>query len=470
MSAPVSTASPVTAANTTDQPAPSFRLARNPPGPRGLPVVGVAPMLAADIWEYPRKVADAYGDIARLPMPGGKPVYLISHPDLINEVFNRRARNHWKGAMLNPVFEGMLPTPPMPAAEGDAWKRIRKLGQPFFGQRSLRALSPIMNEAIREHVDRFDELVRTGATFDLEPLMGAMSMDVMTRSMFTRRPESEEVEQLLRDFKAATIAGGWRWAMFWAPRWVPRPYARKGADAQARILSVLRAVIAARRATPIDSPDLLNAMLEARFDDDTGMTDDELVTELWTFTFAGHDTTAAALVWTLALLDRNPDALAKAYAEVDRLEGRRPEFDDLESLKWLRACFDEGQRIQGIPFYSRDCYEEQELAGYRIPAGSILLTSPYGMQHDARYWREPQQFRPERWLTDDIEKYAYLAFGIGPRRCLGMHMAYVEGVLYLAYALQKYRFRLREDFVPKRNFHMSTTMKGGCPMTIEKRS
>jgi cytochrome P450 len=183
---------------------------------------------------------------------------------------------------------------------------------------------------------------------------------------------------------------------------------------------------------------------------------------------AGFETTSAALSWTLALLSITPAARERAEAEASAVE-HTPTFDDLGALPYLRACFDEAQRIQGIPFYSRDSYEEQELGGYTIPANSILLCSPYALQHDTRYWDEPTQFKPERWLEGTIEKNAWLPFGVGPRRCLGMHMANTEATLFLGQALQRFRFSTPPGFAPKRYFHLSTSVKGGCEMTIERR-
>ncbi|MFX0578501.1 cytochrome P450 [Nocardia nepalensis] len=445
-----------------------LRLSKLPPGPRGLPVVGVAPMLAADFWEYPRRVAAEYGDIAQLPMPTKRKFFLISHPDLVAKVFVRDAGNHWKGDMLRTIKEG-LPASPMPTSDGEEWQRVRRLAQPHFTLRGMKHLAGLIEETVQSHVDALDRYAATGQVVDMETLLSTMSMDVLMRAMFTRERSHDELVRVGKDYQSFAIGGGLGWALFWVPERIRHLVTVKADAARERLLAFIREMIAERQADPIDSPDVLNALMNSRFDDGSTLTDDELTAELFGLIFAGFETTSAALAWTLAFLSANPAARAAAEAEAEAL-GRVPKFDDAAKLTYLRACFDEAQRIQGIPFYSRDSYEDQELGGYTIPGGSTLLCSPYALQHDSRFWREPDKFLPERFLEDEIEKNAWLPFGTGPRRCMGMHLANTEAGLFLGYALQKYRFVTVEGFEPKRFFHMSTSLKGGCPVRIERRT
>jgi cytochrome P450 len=425
-------------------------------------------MLAADFWEYPRRVADEYGDVAKLPMPTKRAFYLISHPDLVAQVFVRDASNHWKGDMLRKIKDG-LPASPMPTSDGEEWRRVRRLAQPHFTVHGMKHLSGLIETTVENHVDALDTYAKTGETVDMETLLSTMSMDVLMRAMFTGERSRDELVRVGRDYQSFAIGAAVGWAMFWLPRRVRQVLTVKQDAARRRLLAFIRSMIAERRANPTEHPDLLNVMLEARFDDGDRLTDDELCAELFGLVFAGFETTSAALAWTLALLSANPTARDRAEGEATAF-GRVPKFDDAANLPYLRACFDEAQRIQGIPFYSRDSYADQELGGYPIPGGSTLLCSPYALQHDPRFWREPTEFLPSRWLEDKIEKFAWLPFGIGPRRCLGMHLANSEASLFLGNALQRYRFVTVDGFELKRFFHLSTSLKGGCPVTIQRRT
>ena len=227
-------------------------------------------------------------------------------------------------------------------------------------------------------------------------------------------------------------------------------------------------MLSEQKNNPKGGASLFGAMRNATFDDGSKLTEKELLTEMFAFVFGGFETTAAALAWTIALLALHPEARQRAQEEAASL-GRNPTYEDLERFPYLRACWDEGQRVQSIPYYPRDTKVDQVLGGYHVPAGSVLLCSPYALHYDERYWNEPEKFRPERWLEDKIEKRAFQAFGSGERRCLGVNMANMQGVLYLAKALNRYEFATPPGWRPERDFHTSTTVRNGVPVTIRRR-
>jgi enediyne biosynthesis protein E7 len=256
------------------------------------------------------------------------------------------------------------------------------------------------------------------------------------------------------------------------PQWAPRPYGRRTAGALDRILAYVDTMIAERRRAggSESNGDLLNMLLEGRFEDGTGMGEEQIRRELVGLIIGGYETTAAVMSWVLARLPFAPDAQARAYAEVDALGGARVSHADMERLEWLRACFDEAQRLQGFPLNARQAAEDDEIGGYPIRKGTIVAVSGYAMHRDPRFWADPDAFDPRRWLEDDIDKYAFLPFGVGPRRCLGARMGYMVGLYTLATAFQRFRFAPPEGWAPAPQFSFSTIVKGGVPMTIQERS
>jgi cytochrome P450 len=208
-------------------------------------------------------VADEYGDVVRLPLPTSKAVFLLSNADLVNEVFIKRAKNHWKGEMLAPIAEG-LPASPMPTSDGEPWKRVRNLTQPHFTMRSMRKLNEVMQAAIDEHVDSLEAHADTRTPISMERVLSTMTMDVLMRAMFTRRRSAAELAQLGVDYRAATLGSAFRWALFWAPAALRRPFTRKGDQARDKLLDFIKSIIDERRAAPTEDPDLLNAVLGRR--------------------------------------------------------------------------------------------------------------------------------------------------------------------------------------------------------------
>jgi cytochrome P450 len=258
-----------------------------------------------------------------------------------------------------------------------------------------------------------------------------------------------------------------RVALHFLPQWLPNPLRRKGEHAKAELFGVLDRFVDGCRGCPAtDAPDLVDTLLGLEFEGCPELQHRRRRSEAAGLVFAGFETTAAALAWTIALLCRNPNALGKAYAEVDALQGKSLEYADLEQLKYLRACFDEAQRFQAAPANVRTAVVDDEIGGYHIPKGSQVVISQYALQRDPRFWTVPEEFRPDRFLTDKINRNAFLPFSIGPRKCMGTRMAYIEGTLVLGAILQRYAFRVRNGWRPRHFIRVSTGLAGGLPTRI----
>jgi cytochrome P450 len=430
-----------------------------------LPWLGVAHRLARDKFTFAPEFARQYGDVVRLPMPGKRPVYLITNADLVGQVFVRAAAGHCKGVMLNAAM-APVPDTPIPVMEGEKWRQMRRLTTPFFSVAGLKSVLATMDEVLDAHVDKLAEHADSGLPVDMEQVLSLASIDVMMRTILNHSLSEQQCRRIAHYFRLASEGAAIRWAWFWLP--APARYLlsfRKDARATPLMLLMYR-LVRRTEAAGNDGEDLFTVLRRARLDDGTTLSERQLLAEMFTFVFAGFETTAAAMAWTFALLATHPDAMARAQQEAASL-GRAPRHDDVDRFSYLRACWDEAQRIQGLPYYSRDSTADQVLGGYFIPAGSVLLCSPHAMQYDRRYWTHPERFRPERWFEDPIERNAYLPFGVGERRCIGANMANTEGVLLLAKALSRFTFQTPQGWRPERHFHMSTTVRGGLPMTVE---
>ena len=165
-----------------------------------------------------------------------------------------------------------------------------------------------------------------------------------------------------------------------------------------------------------------------------------------TLLLAGHETTAAALSWTFHLLEQNPEVEATLHAEVDAaLGGRTPTVADLPRLRYVGCVFEEAMRlfppIWALPRVPR---EDDEVGGFRIPRGEILILVPYVTHRHPDFWPDAERFDPTRFLPErakDRPRWAYLPFGGGQRQCVGNHFAMMEAQLVLAMVAQRFRLR-----------------------------
>jgi len=447
-------------------PAPA-RSRRRPPGPRGLPLIGVVPQIARDPYGSFQRIAREYGDVVRVPVPAMDFV-LISHPDHVKHVTNTNHAAYPKPDLLRdilfrepPRFHGM--------ANGEEWKRVRRMLNPKFSARGLAPLEDLIIDAIVDSVDGWDRFAETGERIDIQEEFSLLTMSVMLRSMFTHPAPPDEVRRLANSF--VDLMHGMAIAMVTTPLpgWAPRPFERRYERAKADIFAYIDAMVADRRRNPIADGDLLSMVLDGEFDDGTTMDDEHIRRELMGLIFGGYETTAAVMSWVLARLPFAPDAQQRAYDEVDALGGGRVGHDDLDRLTWLRACFDESQRLQGFVVNAREATVDDEIGGFPIPAGTTVAFSGHTLHRDPRWWREPERFDPSRFLDDEINTYAFLPFGVGPRRCLGMRMAYMVGLWTLASAFQRYRFEVPPGWEPQPKFVFSSVVKGGVPVTIHRR-
>ena len=174
-------------------------------------------------------------------------------------------------------------------------------------------------------------------------------------------------------------------------------------------------------------------------DEQTGerMSDQQLRDESMTMLIAGHETVASALAWTWDLLARNPETEAKLHEELAReLGGRTPAAEDLPKLRYTEMVFQEAMRLYPPAWIiSRKALEDDEICGYQVPKGALVVTSPYVTQRMPDLWPEPDAFRPERFSPEESagrHRYAYYPFGGGPRLCIGNGFAMTEAALIIA--------------------------------------
>lgn len=176
--------------------------------------------------------------------------------------------------------------------------------------------------------------------------------------------------------------------------------------------------------------------------------------ELMTLFLAGHETVAQAMTWTLWLLLRNDTARQKVQEELEGV----PELDEVNvaefdvRVPYVRAAVREAMRIYPpIWVMGRTVQEDIEFDQLRLEQDSAVAVSQFLMHRDPRFWRDPNEFRPERWLQDDsepIHRYVYFPFGKGPRHCIGETFAWIELELMLTTLLKMARLRLKTEAFP----------------------
>ncbi|MGH3541245.1 MAG: cytochrome P450 [Mycobacterium sp.] len=150
-----------------------------------------------------------------------------------------------------------------------------------------------------------------------------------------------------------------------------------------------------------------------------------------------------------------------------------PTYDDLERLQWAKACFDEGQQLQGLLLHGRIAMIDDTIGGYRIRRGSVVGLSIYTMQRDPRWWGpDADSYEPMRFYDKDIvaarPNLAFMPFGAGPHRCFGAAMGYLEAQFLLAQIHQRFRIQTPAGWVPEHDQVLAWPVKNGVPAVLTK--
>jgi cytochrome P450 len=443
------------------------------PGPRGHWLFGCLRAIRNDELRFYRDTWRTYGDYVRIPTLPGWDVYLLADPAAVEHVLAKNHKNYRKLKLITtavrPVIGNGLFT-----SEGDFWLRQRRLAQPAFLRGAVVRLAAPMTAAADRLIHDW-QAGPDGRTVDIVSEMMRLVLQIAGATLFGadlgadadaiaagQRAISEFVRHKLNHPLAA-------------PLWVPTR--RNLAFRRSKALLdrvVLRLIETRRRSGPADN-DLLDLLLAARDEESgTGMTDQQLKDEALTLLFAGHDTTASALSWAWYLLARHQGVQEALHAEAAaHLQGRTPTAADLPHLPLATAVFEESIRLYPpAPGLARQAVGPDDLQGYPVPAGAILMPSQWVIHRHPAYWNEPDQFRPERFLPGraaDRPKFAYFPFGGGPRVCIGNTFAQIEGALVLAALAQRFHFRPADD----REVEIDTTFvlrpKGPVNLVVRKR-
>jgi len=442
---------------------------KQPPGPKGHFLLGNIPDYRRGQLEFLERCAREYGDIVRLRL-GYHRIFLVNHPDAIEEVLVTKSRNFIKhfALRLTPLLlgNGLL------LSEGDFYLRQRRMVQPAFNRTRLAAYAAIMVEAAENTLATW----WPGETRDMAGEMMRITLEIAARTLFGSEvvQETQEIDVALQFLQESYLA---RFNSFYpTPIWIPTPANLRMRKATRRLDQIIYRFIDHRRRSGTDRGDLLSMLLHARDEDDGGrMTDRQVRDEAMTLFLAGHETTALTLSWTWYLLATHPEVEERLATEVRiALADRLPTIDDLPHLPYLKWVVQESMRLYP-PVYTigREARAECEVGGYQVPKGTTILMNQWIVHRDRRFFKQPEQFIPERWAGDfalRLPKYAYFPFGGGPRLCPGNLFAMMEAMLILARITQGYRFTLLPGHKVVPWAPLTLRPQGGIPAVVTRRA
>jgi cytochrome P450 len=414
--------------------------ARNPPGPRGLPIVGCLPSLLRDPMVFLTSVARKYGGIARVPVRK-KFLYVVSDPALLRELLVTQRHDYTKNYRYRHVQvllgQGLL------LSEGDEWRRQRLMTQPAFKAEPVDAQVGWMSIEIQNFLDRWSATADRGTSIDVEPEFIRLGQLLAGRYLM-----GTGFEAIAAPFCAAASAVKSSWPS--PPRriWsLLKPASRQQQEqfdtAIAELDQCFYGYLAEHRKTAFADCAILSLLVRSARAEGQPLSDRELRDQLLTLFFAGYETSATALCWIHYLLSRHTSIRERLFREVETvLAGRLPRPEDLDQLTYTHQVVQESLRLYSpIHSLSRVASVDTVLGGYCIPAGATVCVSLYATHRLPQYWPDPERFDPERFTPEQCAarpRFAYLPFAAGHRNCIGGGQAMVELKMIVAQIAQRY--------------------------------
>ncbi|WP_421855425.1 cytochrome P450 [Oricola sp.] len=410
----------------------------------------------------------------------GERTLVANHPELVRHVLVDNPANFRMARMrqliLRPILrDGLI------SAEGEVWRRTRKVIAPVFTPRHIKGFADMMHSRIGEFLERYR--TSTGEVHDISIDMTDLTYEVLSVTLFSDEIASDgfdfanDVNRLL-----STMGRVDPMDMLKAPGWVPRFQRLRGRKVLRKFDGVVDDTIEMRRRKMAENPDAVNddflTLLLQREGPD-GLSAQEIADNLITFIGAGHETTARALGWTLYLLANSPHDRALIEEEIDRvLAGNPPPVEWLELMPKTRAAFEEAMRLYPpAPSLNREAIEAETFTFkdgtvLEIEEGTTTLVIPWVLHRHREYWDNPDGFVPARFWPenrDRIGRFQYLPFGIGPRICVGATFSMQEGVIALAMLMREFRFEATPGLEPRPIQKLTMQAEHGLPMRVISR-
>jgi cytochrome P450 len=427
------------------------------PGPKRLPLIGNAHQirpeslhLTAEAW------ADRYGPLYRFDI-GRRKVVAIGDAETLNALLRDRPDGFRRWSEILSITEEVGQVGVF-AAEGDEWRRMRRLAVTALNSNHLQRYFEIIATCTERLHRKLSTIAQQGASFDIGAALSSFTVDVTSALAFghdlntLERGDGGLQEHLHRVFHMTNrrlfiSIPYWRYFKLPADRALDRSMVEIE-RAISTFIAETRKRMAARPELRDQPENFLESMIAAQ-ETEGAFSDEEIMGNVFTLLLAGEDTTSHSMAWTIWSLARRPEIQAKWAEEACQVFGEQAyatEYETIEGFRYGEGVLRETMRLTPVvPITGLEPLADTEIAGVQIPAGTrlFLLHRYAGLRSTER----ADEFRPERWLDDDEElavpdQKSFLTFGAGPRFCPGRNLAFLEAKTALGMIARNFEIEL----------------------------
>ncbi|MFB3390246.1 cytochrome P450 [Flavobacterium sp. LAR06] len=391
---------------------------------------------------FHKKYFDKFGDSFSLKIGMSKHLILSRDNEIAQHILQKNQKNYHKSKFQS-VYLSKYLGKGLLTVDGDFWLKQRRLIQPAFHKQKMNQLVENMNQII---ISELAVLVEKKAV-DLFPVMSQLAFNVVAKSLFQLSISEEKLNRIkviigeVQNFLIKEIRLPHKAWWFAATGQV-----KKHLELAEENNSIIRGIIEDRIASNEGINDLLSMLLETRYEDTgEGMSVKQLIDEIKVLFIAGHETTANALTFTLYFLGRNPEIQQKVFDEIIEIKSQTENVvEQLQKMTYTSAVLNEAMRLYPPAWITdRQNVEDDNIGLFNLKKGTLIGVSFYELHRNPKYWDNPEEFIPERFLGEQKKhsmQYFY-PFGAGPRMCIGAGFAMYEMCLTISHIVKKYRIK-----------------------------
>lgn len=367
-----------------------------------------------------------------------QPIIVTCKSDIAKDILQKKHKQFHKSKIQTQFLSkyigyGLL------TSSGDYWLQQRRLIQPGFHKEKIKNLVDVIDTTIKAELEK----APLNKDVDLYAIMNELAFEVVAKSLFNFSAEKSTLKRLqfiiekLQKFITTEIRQPLKKLGFL----LSGDYKfHKNLVKESR--GIIEGIIVQRKATNKNHDDLLQMLLDARYEDGSAMTNNQLIDEILILFVAGHETTANALTFILTLLAQHKDVLTKVETEVEQVSQKTNDaLQSISSLPYLTSCINEALRLYPPAWITdRVAIEDLQLQEYYIKKGTMIGISIYELHRNSENWENPNQFIPERFIDNPklLKSDAYMPFGAGPRLCIGNNFAMFEMILTVYETLKRF--------------------------------
>jgi cytochrome P450 len=411
-------------------------------------------------------LSDKYSGVVPINLKNHR-IVLLSEPAHAERVLVSNADNYTK------YFDGLRPVfgRSMITIDGALWQKIRAPQQPAFHPNMFEVYFPYLMSAIDSKMARWAKFASTGETIEMVEETWTLAAEMVCKALFDREMPFNP-HFVFGQVKTYTDVMNHKSIRLKNVRGqIEEITAEDAAKAMEVWGSIPDTVIGANLLEHREKT-LLRMLQEAEADPSFPEFDrQQVLDEMKQYLWAGTETTALTLAWSLYLLSMHPEVLERIRAEAKAVCGERdPEWNEVQHLTYTRMVIQETMRLfPPIWALIRIAAGDDEIGGHHIQAGDKVVILAYVMHHSPKFWEDPEKFDPERFAPERAKKrtkYTYLPFAAGKRACIGGALSQIENTLALVQLLRRYSPEYTGPVPAKIHATVTLCPKGGLPFRI----